>query len=163
MSPLWVYNDSVYVCLYAVGVRFLYFAGASVMQVLIRSFISVSVLQHSFNDTVVIAMLVLAQRFLSFAVTDVHISVIHICAAQTCSGKTCRGLYGVAGCPCVSTPHGPCSIIISISASFGCRTPDGNFVDQFQELGLRLEPYISTQFTQQVVKQQLLEVSLCIA
>jgi len=122
--------------------------------------VSVCLVECKLSDIVVIAIVVLTQGFVSFAVTDVHMSVINVGVTRTCSGKTCRGLYGVAGCPCVTTTHGPCNAL-SILASFGHKTPDGNFVDQFKELGLRLEPYISTQFTQQLVDPQFLEVSLC--
>jgi len=38
-------------------------------------------------------------------------------------------------------------------------TADGNFVDQFEQLGLRLEPYSSTEFSQHLVDPQLLDVS----
>jgi len=103
-------------------------------------------------------MSVLKQGFMSFAVTDVHMTVVSVAVTRTCSGKTCGGLYGSATCPCVTTSHLP-SHALAISASFGHRTADGNFVDQFEELGLRLEPYSSTEFSQQLVDPQLLEVS----
>jgi len=83
----------------------------------------------------------------------VSVVVVDIGYVMTCPGQLCQGLYGSKSCPCVVTSAMSKN---ALGVKLSLKGPDNE--NTCEQLGLRLETYISVSLTELLVDSKQLEV-----
>lgn len=96
--------------------------------------------------------------FVSFCLLSVRLSVISVELelVSTCAGSACRGLYGDQGCSCVSVSRNArraIKLLLSL-ADVG----DDEQHEMFEVERVRLQPYICTELTEELVGCDIAQV-----